>query len=199
MPRSFELPRMSGASLRDPRVAMRILLGVLALANVVAALVVFKPWGGSPADLAEQRVQLDRQVRDMRRRIEQTQQMAQKVQQARSEGDRFLSDHMMDRRRAYSMLVAELYRVAREAGIKPKDQTFNEEEVEGSESDMQISVTGGFEGTYANLLTFVNLLDKSPRFLIVESLAAAPQQGANMLNISVKLDTFVWRFERAES
>ena len=39
------------------------MLGVLAVANVVAALVVFKPWGGSPAELEAQRAQLERQIR----------------------------------------------------------------------------------------------------------------------------------------
>jgi type IV pilus assembly protein PilO len=64
---------------------------------------------------------------------------------------------------------------------------------------MQMSITSGFEGTYANLTKFVNLLDKSPRFLIVETLQAAPQQGSNMLNISVKLDTFVRQLAEAAS
>jgi type IV pilus assembly protein PilO len=199
MPRSFELPRVKGVSLLDPRVALRVILGALALANVVAALIVFKPWGGSPADLEAQRAQLERQMLDMRQRLERTRQVVQKVQQARSEGDRFLADYMMDRQSTFSTIVSELDRVAKEAGITPKERSWNLEEVEGSETVMQMSITSGFEGTYANLTKFVNLLDKSPRFLIVETLQAAPQQGSNMLNISVKLDTFVRQLAEAAS
>jgi len=197
MPRSFELPRVNGVSLLDPRVAMRVILGVLALANVVAALIVFKPWGGSPADLEAQRAQLERQMLDMRQRLERTRQVVQKVQRARSEGDRFLADYMMDRQSTFSTIVSELDRVAKEAGITPKERSWTLEEVEGSETVMQMTVTSGFEGAYANLTKFVNLLDKSPRFLIVESLQAAPQQGSNVLNISVKLDTFVRQLPEA--
>ena len=51
----------------------------------------------------------------------------------------------------------------------------------------------GFEGNYANLTKFVNLLDKSPRFMIIENMqASAPQQqGGQSLNVSLKIDTFV--------
>jgi hypothetical protein len=34
-------------------------------------------------------------------------------------------------------------------------------------------------------------LDKSPQFLIMESLSAAPQQSGGVLNISLKLNTFI--------
>jgi type IV pilus assembly protein PilO len=123
--------------------------------------------------------------------------VVQKVQRARSEGDRFLADYMMDRQSTFSTIVSELDRVAKEAGITPKERSWTLEEVEGSETVMQMTVTSGFEGAYANLTKFVNLLDKSPRFLIVESLQAAPQQGSNVLNISVKLDTFVRQLPEA--
>jgi len=37
----------------------------------------------------------------------------------------------------------------------------------------------------------VNLIDKSDRLLVVQSLNATPQQGGAKLNIMLKLDTFV--------
>ena len=191
MPRSFSLGPVRSLSVKDPRLLMRAVLGVLAVANVAAALVVFKPWGGSPEELEAQRGQMERQLRDMRQRLEHTKQLVGKVQHARSESDRFLSDYMMDRRTTYSTIAAELDRVADEAGMKPKEKSYNLEEVEGSDSIMQMSITSAFEGNYASLTKFVNLLDKSSRFLIIETLSAAPQQGNSMLNVSVKLDTFV--------
>ena len=38
------MPRLA---VKDPRVVVRAILGVLLAANVVAALILFKPWGGS--------------------------------------------------------------------------------------------------------------------------------------------------------
>ena len=53
MSRSFSVsPRMNvPLNLKEPRVLVRAALGVLLLANIVAALLVFKPWGGSAEDL----------------------------------------------------------------------------------------------------------------------------------------------------
>ena len=42
-----------------------------------------------------------------------------------------------------------------------------------------------------DLVHFINLLDKSDRLLIIESLNATPQQTGGRLNVMLKLDTFV--------
>jgi type IV pilus assembly protein PilO len=199
MPKSFNGLRIKGVSIKDPRVAMRGILGFLAVLNVIAALVVFKPWGGSPEDMAREREALERQVVDAQKRLDRSRQLVGKVQQARAEGDRFLADYMMDRRSTYSTIVAELDRAASGAGIKPRERSINLEEVEGSDTILQMTITSGYEGTYANLTKFVNLLDKSPRFLVIETLQAAPQQGNNLLNISIKMDTFVRQLPGAAS
>ena len=54
-----------------------------------------------------------------------------------------------------------------------------------------LTVTAGFEGTYPNLVKFMNALDKSQRFLIVERLQAAPQSSSPNLQVTVKLNAFV--------
>ncbi len=75
--------------------------------------------------------------------------------------------------------------------MKTKDSTITPERIEGSSSLSQLSVTAAYEADYQNLLKFVNLLDRSERFLIIESLTAAPQSGSGILLVSIKLDTFV--------
>ena len=96
-----------------------------------------------------------------------------------------------DRRVTYALIVDELNLTAKEAGIKEKERTFQLDPVEGSDTLSQMTISAGYEGTYANLTKFMNLLDKSQRFLIIESMVAAPQQNSQNLNVSLKLDTFV--------
>jgi Tfp pilus assembly protein PilO len=57
-----------------------------------------------------------------------------------------------------------------------------------------LSITANFEGTYADLMSFVNQLDRMKRLVILESLQAQPVQGSQVLAINMKLDTF-FRFE----
>jgi type IV pilus assembly protein PilO len=180
-------------NIKDPRVAVRAVLGALVVANVAAALVVFKPWGGSPEDLARQEAGRRQQLTLMQARLAKTKALAAKAERARTEGDRFLADYTTDRRTTYSTIAAELDRAAQEAGIKPRPASYALEPVEGSDTLYQMTISAAYEGSYANLTKFVNVLDKSPRFLIIESLMAAPQQtnAGDLLSVSIKLDTFV--------
>ena len=189
------MPRSSKWNLdglrKDPRVAARLVVGGLLLANLVAAVVAFHPFGGSAEDLRSQEAQLRAQVAQAQAKLDRTRALVAKVEQARKEGDDFLAEYITDARVTASVLVAELNRTAVEAGIKQKEATFALEPVEGSETLSQLTISAGYEGAYANLTKFVNLLDKSPRFLIIENMVAAPQQSGPNLNVSFKLDTFV--------
>lgn len=177
---------------RDPRVFVRILLGSLLLANLVAAAMLLKPWGGSAEDLERQIAELRSQVQRQQAALDQSSALVSKVAKARTEGDQFLSDYFADRRVAYSSVVAELQQLAKIAGMQPKEHSFASEPVEGSEDLEMMTITGNYEGRYADLIEFIAGLDRSPRFLIVESLNAAPQQGGGgMLNVSLKVNAFV--------
>jgi Tfp pilus assembly protein PilO len=198
MPKAFKvaqrfLPATAHIPLKDPRVLVRAMLGALVLANIVAALIVFKPWGGSAEDLARQQAGMRQQLTTMQVRLAQTKALVVKAQRARKEGDAFLSEYTTDRRTTFSTIFAELERVAHEAGIQPKPVNYELEAVEGSDTLSQMTITAAYEGNYANLTKFVNLLDKSPRFLIIEGLTAAPQQSntGDTLSVTIKLDTFV--------
>jgi hypothetical protein len=54
-----------------------------------------------------------------------------------------------------------------------------------------MTITANYEGTYRNLLNFISELDRSDQLLIIESMSAAPQQGSNMLTVSMKIDAFI--------
>ena len=81
--------------------------------------------------------------------------------------------------------------IAKDAGITYQPTTWNIEAIEGSDTLAMMTINAGCQGTYAALSKFVNLVDKSPRFLIIESMVAAPQQTGQVLNVTVKVDTFV--------
>jgi Tfp pilus assembly protein PilO len=194
MRKAFNFPRLSlPASLRmkEPRVLARIILGALLAANMAAAIWAFKPWGGSPEDLLRDEQDMRRQLVQQQARLARTRTLVSKVEQARKEGGDFLTKYTSNRRVISSTMIAELDRAAREAGIKPREVSIQLEPVEGSDALSQLTITAGFEGTYQSLTKFVNLLDKSPKFLIIESMQASPQQAGAVLNVSLKLDTFV--------
>ena len=195
MPRSFKLPSftpgaLSLASLKDPQVRMRTLLGVLLAANLVAAAFAFHLFDDSPEQVARQVLDTRQQTLRQLKKLNESRQLAGKVDKGREEGTRFISSYMTSRRVTYSTIIKELNEKATEAGMKPKDAQIGIEAIQGSDSLDMLIVTAAFEGGYKQLLSFINLLDKSQRFVIIESLAASPQQNG-FLQVTLKINTFV--------
>jgi type IV pilus assembly protein PilO len=187
MPRSFDL----GGLVRDPKLAVRIILGVLLAANLVAAAFVLFPPGGSAETLEREYAGLQAQVRARQAVLEKTRQHAAAVEKGRAEGDHFLKDYFLPSRSYMSALLTELGTAAAQSKIKPREQSYAIEPIEGSDSLSMLTITAGYEGTYADLMRFVHEIDQSSRLLIIESLNAQPEQGAGLLAISIKFDAFV--------
>ena len=180
-----------GLKKNDPRTTARIWLGLLLALNIIAAWFVYSPLGGSADEMETRLSDLRRQVAQKQAVLLRSKQLAAKVDKGRTQGDEFLGRYFLSRPTTYSTLVGELNQLAKAAGVRPKEQSFNEEEVEGSDELGMVSITAGYEGSYADLLHFLRELDKANRLVIIESLAATPQQGSGVLNISLRLNTFI--------
>jgi hypothetical protein len=176
----------------EPRVLLRGIIGVLLIGNLTAAVIAFKPFGGGADDLERQEASLQQQLSTMRKRIEAGKSMVDKMRNARHDKDEFLAKYVADQRIGASTLLEELNRLVIEAGVKQLPATMNEQDIEGSDTFKMVTVTEGCEGNYASLAKFINLVDKSPHFLIIETLqTSAPQQNSAMLTVTFKIDTFV--------
>jgi Tfp pilus assembly protein PilO len=188
MPKNF-----NARTLQDPRVLMRAVIGALLVANLVAAVIALKPFGGSAEDLRRQQAALSAQLAQLQKQLVYSGQLVEKIQKTRTEEDKFVSQYFTDTGTTGAIILSELNQAAHDAGIKPGTWTFNVEALEGSDTLQELTTSMGFEGTYANFTKFINLLDKSPHFMVIENMqAAAPQQqGGQAINVTLKIDTFV--------
>ncbi len=175
----------------DPKTLVRVLLGVLAGANLIAAGLVLFPPGGSAEQLDQELAALRAQVAAQKTRLEQTREHAAAVDRGRAEGDQFLAQYFLPLRTSYSTLLEELQNAAGQTRMRPKDTSFSQEPIEGSDDLKMISITAAYEGRYEDLMQLVHRIDQSKNLLILESLSAAPQANSDTLTVSLKLDTFV--------
>ena len=182
MPKSFNL--------RDPRVIMRAIIGLLLAANLVVAVIAFKPFGGSADDLRQEEASLRSQLAALQARVVSGTRLVSKVETARKEGDKFLEKYVTEHRKLTSTVQEELNRMAKEAGGSYLPIQMNEDPIEGSDTLWMLTINAGYQGTYANLTKFVNLVDKSPLFLIIENMQLVPVQTSQNLNVSIKVLTF---------
>lgn len=177
---------------KEPKVLVRLGLGVLLLANLVAAGFAFHLAGDSPADIDAQLVTAQAGLRTGQQRLNRSKLLVANVGRSREQGDKFLALYMTSRKHTYSTIVGEIDSLAKTAGMKMGDANYAlPDPIEGSEDLDMLSVTANFEGSYQQLVKFVNTLDRSPRFLLIEGLQVAPQPKGDILNVTIKLDTFV--------
>lgn len=185
------MPKSSNPKGIEARTIWRIVLGVLVGANLVAAGLILYPPGGAADDVERQYSSLQAQVAQQRFTLLKTQQHVAAVEKGRTEGEQFLGNYFLARRTAYSTLLTELVTAADQAQIKSREHAYATEPIEGSDNLSMMTITANYEGTYANLMRFVNAVDRSPRLLIIEGLNAAPQQSGGVLSVSMKIDAFV--------
>jgi len=186
MPKSFNI-----WPLNNPGAIIRLVVLVLLTGNLVAAYFVIRPPGGSPEELTQQLADLRTQQRQRQGSLERTKKLVQKIEAGRGEGDEFMDDYFLPRREAYSSVVAELVKDAGESKIAPKETAYSTEPIDGSDDLLMMTISAGFEGSYGDLIHFINLIDRSDNLLIIEGLGATPQQGSKALSVTLKLDTFV--------
>jgi len=196
MPLDFKLPRISlpvraSSGIRDPRLIWKQALIALVVANIAVFFLLVRPIGGTAEDLASQLEQTRRQVRARTAEVVQLKALVAKIQKVRAEQTNFVGNYFMDRRTTSSTILNEIGAAAGKAGLKPREHSFVIDPVEGSDTLGMMTITANYEGSYGDLVEFVNLIDRSPRFLIIDNIQAAPQQQAGSLSARFKINTFV--------
>jgi type IV pilus assembly protein PilO len=186
------MPSSRFSSLRDPKIVVRTALGLLLAANLIAAGFALHWFDQSPEALERKLMSEVAQRQVEQARLARSRVLTANINRGKLEGESFLASYMTSRRVTYSTIVGELIETAKTAGMQKPGATISPlDPIEGSQDLDVLSVSLNLEGTYPQLLRFVNLLDRSPRFLLIETLTVTPRAKSDILTVNVKLDTFV--------
>jgi Tfp pilus assembly protein PilO len=183
---------LSSINFREPKTQVRAGLGILLAANLIAAVFAFHLIGDSPADLDAQLTSAQSSFRGAQQHLNKTKALIHNMEVSRSQGNKFLASYMTPRKHTYSALDGELNKLAESAGMKVGDINYSIlDPIEGAEDLQSLTITANFEGNYAQLVKMVNQLDRSPRFLLIDSLQVAPQPKGDILDATFKMNAFV--------
>jgi type IV pilus assembly protein PilO len=127
----------------------------------------------------------------LRAQVAKSQKLVEKVQTARVAGEEFMHEYITDYRVVTSTMQGELVNMAESSGVILQPTSTSLEAVDGSDSLFKLRLNAGCQGTYASLAKFINLMDRSSRFLIIESLSATPVQAGDKLNVTLQVDTYI--------
>ncbi len=199
MPRSFNLRNFTlpaagslASSIKDAHVWVRAGLGLLLAANLIAAAIAFHLIGVSP-EVLNQRLFIARaQLQAGQTRLTRSRMLTANIDKGKAESENFLATYFTNRRYTDSTIVNEINQAAKTAGMSMKEATFASlDPIEGTDDLEMLTVSINFEGGYAQLVKLVNLIDRSPRFLIIESLQIASPPKGEIYEVTIKLNAFV--------
>ena len=176
---------------RVTRTQVCVALGLILLFDLVFYFFAVKPLSAREQKKRASISTLSQQVKQRTEQVAKLKMVVDKVEQARSEGDKLIEEITLVRRTTFSTLVAELDGAARESGVEPREGAYDVQPIEGAEHYGMVTISANFRGRYENLVKFLNRLDRSENFLIIESLGAAPRADSEELNVTMKIDTFV--------
>jgi Tfp pilus assembly protein PilO len=142
-------------------------------------------------------------VQERRREIEQLQRqhdllaadvrratdIQKKLAGVQREGDEFFKRELREASSGYSSVVADLGSLAKSAGLKTSAVTFRQQELAGrGVTEVQVSAT--VEGDYPSLVSFINGLERSRNFYVLDSLMLASSSQAGSLKLNLQLRTY---------
>lgn len=196
MPRNFSFKSLSlpasAAGWKEPRVLIRIALGLLLAANLVAAGYALNVFGSSPEALNQTLAAAEANLQAEQTRLTRSRFLTSNIGKGKAESDTFLASYLTNRRHTYSTIISEITETAKNAGMKTQEWTIAPlDPIEGSDDLSMMTVSINFEGSFAQFVKFVNLLDRSPRFLIIESMQVSPQPKGDVLNANFKMHVFI--------
>jgi len=170
--------------LRHTRRKIKIAIGAMAGVSLVTLGVLFSPLVGSTATRQQELAQLTAQMQAKTRQIEPLRGLDKKIPLATQQ----ISQFYKDRFTSHDSDVAEvLENLAKETGVKLDSVKFKTEDPEAvGLRPMEIETS--IKVDYQPIVKFINGLERSKVFFIVNSVGIAQQNGP--LQLQMKLETY---------
>ncbi len=163
------------------------------LANATAYSIYRFGFADRVAGLQQDMDEIEERLTPLEQRGRKVQRLIQRAEANRRQVQQIYDERFSTRSRRLTGITAEVERLARQAGLDPRDFTFPEQNIEEF-GLVKRSFVFQVEGTYVELRRFINLLELSPSFLTLEAvmLSGGREEGEE-LQISLRLTTLFVR------
>lgn len=142
----------------------------------------------SPAPLAS----LEREVSEQAAEVARLQQVREQAPQLGPRLEKFVKQRFWTERAGFSRVAGELDEAASEAGVRLTQVSYKSQ-AEGAQPELvRVEIGTGVEGGYANLLRYLDALERSPRIYVIDELSVTGAQGG-LVRLEMRLTTFFQR------
>ncbi len=162
-------------------------LGVI-LALDVGLVIVNLRGPASPQQLRAENKRLHAQVSLLEADVKRGKSIQQDMDKVQGDCDRFFAEELRPASSGYSSIEADLGAIARKAGLRTDVVTFRQRDISGR-GVVEIEVAAAVEGDYTNVVNFINGLERSNNFYLLDSLSLASSTAGN-LRLNLQLRTY---------
>jgi hypothetical protein len=166
---------------------IRWALGVLLAIDLALVLVNWRA-AASPQARASQlqrlRAQHDLLAADVRRAAA----IRKRLPEVQREYEEFFAKQLRPASSGYSSIVADLGAIAKKAGLRTGAVTFRQRDL-ANRGVVEVEVVTTVEGDYPSLVSFINGLERSDNFYLLDNLSLASNAGGS-LKLNLQLRTY---------
>ena len=180
---------------RDFKIRKRTIIGGLALLLVADIGLAAYSWNISSANLDKLRYERQaKQLELFRADIKRAQDIQRDVPKITAAWDNFEQVKFPPASAGYSTVTSELGGIAKSAGVQVENVGFKQKEIAGR-GLTEISIEAGVSGDYANVVRFVNGIQRSERVYALDELTLGTQQQSqgqpsNVIKVAMHLKTY---------
>jgi hypothetical protein len=156
----------------------------LVLLDVIAAVMLLTPIAGAGTSRLQDMTQLALALK--RRESAPWRGLDQKIPVAKQQIAAFYNDRLPT---TYSSISASLDKLGSESGVRVSGEKFTQKEADVEGLD-RVEIAAEVSGDYLQLVRFINALERSKLFFIVDDLGLGEQQGG-AVKLQIKLETYL--------
>lgn len=171
--------------LSEARRKLKIAIGAMVAADVLALGIIVSPLVGSTAARKAELNQLWQELQARTREVEPLRGLDKKIPVAEQQINLFYRDRLPGRE---SEIAEALGKLASQSGVKLLQAKYKFGDQEAVQL-RPVLVEADIEGSYPELARFVNALERSQVFFIVDSVSLAEQNGP--VRLQLKLETYM--------
>jgi len=172
------------------RARIRMVLAALAVLNAIFLFLVIRPPERSVAERQEE-LQRERARYDTTlAKVAQMRELRTKLGSAIQNDAEFTRKHFLSRKTAFSAMVADLERLGTENQVKTSSISYQLKDDPKQPEFVNVAVTMTVEGAYPELMRFINKLEQSELFWIINNMNVAASQSKGSLRLNLLMETY---------
>jgi len=165
-----------------------ILWGLAGVVVLDAALLIFVWRNGAEKSQAEGLERLRIQHKLWADDVGRAREIRAHLPQVREQCNEFYAEQLRPTAGGYPAVVADLAEVASKTGLRASAVTYRERAIK-DRGVVEVAVTASVEGDYASLVRFINGLERSKNFYLLDNLTMGTATGGG-LKLSLELKTY---------